>query len=148
MREAGGATGAAGQELSHSPPDRVPFLSLRLDALPAAVPFIRHRVLEFARVHGASPSVLARIGSAVTEAVANAVTHAYPDRDGFVKCDCDIENGVLEIIIADTGDGFTLRRSPGLGVGLAIVAGSCDDFGLVHGGEEPGVSVWMRFALY
>jgi anti-sigma regulatory factor (Ser/Thr protein kinase) len=109
---------------------------------------VRHRVLDFAAVHGATPSALARIGPAVTEAVANAVVHAYSDGEGFVECDCDIENGVLEVIIADTGDGFTVRASRGLGLGLAIVAGCCDDFGLVHGGEEPGVSVWMRFALY
>jgi anti-sigma regulatory factor (Ser/Thr protein kinase) len=51
------------------------------------------------------------------------VVHAYPDREGFIWCECDIEDHVLEVVITDTGDGFALRESPRLGVGLTIVAG-------------------------
>jgi anti-sigma regulatory factor (Ser/Thr protein kinase) len=91
--------------------------------------------------------VQSRIGPAVTEAVANAVMHAYPDGDGEVTCDCDVEHGVLEIVIADRGVGFGQVDSPGLGIGLAIVAGCADRFWIHQGAEEPGVAVWMRFVL-
>ncbi|HZB77010.1 MAG TPA: ATP-binding protein [Solirubrobacteraceae bacterium] len=125
----------------------VPSLALDLAATPAAVPLVRHRVMAFAGENGANLEVQSRIGAAVTEAVANAVIHAYPDGEGAVTCDCDVEQRMLEIVVADRGDGFRPGDSPGLGIGLAIIAGCSDHFWIHQGGEDPGVSVWMRFAL-
>jgi anti-sigma regulatory factor (Ser/Thr protein kinase) len=125
----------------------VPSLGLELPATPAAAPLLRRRVMAFAGDNGATLETQSRIGAAVTEAVANAVTHAYPYEVGVVTCDCDVERGMLEIVIADRGDGFNPGDSPGLGIGLAIIAGCSDNFWIHHGGEQPGVAVWMRFAL-
>ena len=59
---------------------------------------------------------------AVTEAATNAVIHAYARRPA--SCGHrDQRDGELAIVIGDTGPGLVERRdSPGLGVGLAVIA--------------------------
>jgi anti-sigma regulatory factor (Ser/Thr protein kinase) len=59
----------------------------------------------------------------VTEAVANAVVHAYPDRaPGQVRLEAWLEDELLTVVVADDGVGMSSgRRSPGLGAGLALI---------------------------
>lgn len=46
------------------------------------------------------------IKTSVSEAVTNAIVHAYQNKDGIVKIKCLIENENIEIEVSDTGEGI------------------------------------------
>ena len=46
------------------------------------------------------------IKTSVSEAVTNAIVHAYQNKDGIVKIKCLIEEENIEIKISDTGEGI------------------------------------------
>lgn len=46
------------------------------------------------------------IKTSVSEAVTNAIVHAYQNKDGIVKIKCLIEEGNIEIEVSDTGEGI------------------------------------------
>jgi anti-sigma regulatory factor (Ser/Thr protein kinase) len=60
----------------------------------------------------------------VSEAVANAVIHAYPDRaPGQVRLEAWLDDELLTVVVADDGVGMSSGRgSHGLGEGLASFA--------------------------
>ncbi|HUH81944.1 MAG TPA: ATP-binding protein, partial [Solirubrobacteraceae bacterium] len=59
-------------------------LDLHLDAVPGSVPAARHAAARWAATEGAEGPDLYRICLAVSEAVTNAVVHAYSQRfDGM-----------------------------------------------------------------
>jgi serine/threonine-protein kinase RsbW/stage II sporulation protein AB (anti-sigma F factor) len=85
----------------------------------------------------------------VTEAVTNAVLHAY--RDGSIG-DVDIaariteddDERTLSIEVSDAGGGMMPRAdSPGLGMGLAIIAATAASLDI--DGHPPGCCVRMTF---
>jgi anti-sigma regulatory factor (Ser/Thr protein kinase) len=99
-------------------------------ARPDSVPAARHAVLRFVREVAADDPPLDDIGLAVSEAVTNAVNHAYLDRDpGDVRVHVRLEDAELELTVEDDGRG-TLPRpdSPGLGLGLPLIATVADRF--------------------
>jgi anti-sigma regulatory factor (Ser/Thr protein kinase) len=59
----------------------------------------------------------------VSEAVANAVVHAYPDRaPGQVRLEAWLDDELLTVVVADDGVGMSSERgSHGLGEGLTII---------------------------
>lgn len=59
----------------------------------------------------------------VSEAVANAVVHAYRDRaPGQVRLQAWLDDELLTVVVADDGVGMSSGRdSPGLGEGLAVI---------------------------
>jgi serine/threonine-protein kinase RsbW/stage II sporulation protein AB (anti-sigma F factor) len=59
----------------------------------------------------------------VSEAVANAVIHAYPDRaPGQVRLEAWLDDELLTVVVADDGVGMSSGRgSHGLGEGLALI---------------------------
>ena len=59
-------------------------LELRTQATPAAVPGVRRAVVDFAELHGVG--VGPDVALAVSEAITNAVLHAY--RDGAAPARC------------------------------------------------------------
>ena len=62
------------------------------------------------------------IGVVVSEAVTNAVVHAYRDRDatGNVHVSATLDDEAVEIGVADDGTGMRPRvDSPGVGLGVA-----------------------------
>jgi serine/threonine-protein kinase RsbW/stage II sporulation protein AB (anti-sigma F factor) len=63
------------------------------------------------------------VAMVVSEALTNAVVHAYRDREpGHVRLAASVEGMVLTLVVADDGVGLSPRvDSPGLGVGLAII---------------------------
>ena len=108
----------------------------------------RREVAAYAREHGAiDPDGIAL---AVSEAVTNAVVHAYIDAaapgevEVFAKRHPD--DGI-EIHVCDDGRGMMPRRdSPGLGVGLALITKLAQRF-KVEARPGGGTAVRMFFAV-
>jgi serine/threonine-protein kinase RsbW len=126
---------------------RVPYLGLNRAALPETAGEARRRITEFASAHGADRRLQADIALAVTEAVANVIVHAYPPgRVGTLSIAADIEEGELEIVVTDEGEGFRPGTSPGLGAGLSIIAETAKEFA-IREHEPRGTELWMRFDL-
>jgi len=124
----------------------VPYVTLEVEAEPRSIRSGRRAVTAFAADHGAPAATVERIAIAVTEALNNAVVHAYPDGGGTMQVAADVEDGDLELVVCDAGDGFRAGVSPGMGLGLLLIESCCDVF-LVRNRIPSGVEVWMRFSL-
>jgi anti-sigma regulatory factor (Ser/Thr protein kinase) len=109
----------------------------------------RREVVAYAREHGAADPE--GIAVAVSEAVTNAVVHAYVDApapgDVEVFARRDPDDGI-EIHVSDDGRGMMPRRdSPGLGVGLPLVAKLAQRF-RVETRPGGGTAISMHFAVH
>ena len=117
--------------------------------MPEAVPELRGALVDFARRAGASAFVLDQIRLAVSEAVTNVVNHAYVDaaQPGPVRVAAHVEDATVNVLVADEGRGMVPRLdSPGLGLGLALIAHAADHLD-VHDGDPIGTQLRMTFAL-
>lgn len=118
-------------------------------AVPESVGELRRAVADFARSHGAAEDVVMALQLATSEAMSNAVIHAYADREqpGKLTLIAAREGDELAVVVRDDGSGMRPRPdSPGLGVGLPLMTRSTDSLQL---SESPGggTEVAMRFAL-
>ncbi|GAC1436040.1 MAG: hypothetical protein NVSMB51_06630 [Solirubrobacteraceae bacterium] len=87
---------------------------------PASVAAARAEVRTVARECGLAELKVEDVALAVSEAVTNAVMHA---RARTITLVAERGAGELLIIVGDDGTGLTPRRdSPGLGLGLPIIA--------------------------
>ena len=87
---------------------------------------------------------VADVRLAVTEAATNAVLHAYAESEGELRVTAVTRDGELAIVIADTGPGLVERHdSPGLGVGLAVMASLTARLKIVS--HPRGTAVHMAF---
>lgn len=125
----------------------IPLLALRMPAVATSARLIRGEVCGFARAHGATGALLDDVALAVTEAAANVIRHAYPDDPaGEIEVAADVEEGTLEVVVSDEGEGFRHDPAEGLGAGLRLIASCAASFGIAA--REPhGVEIWMRFLL-
>jgi len=117
-------------------------------AAPDCVSLARHAVVGLLDRYGAPAALSARAALAVSEAVTNVVLHAYPDHrlPGPVRFDADIEEGDLEIVVADDGVGLRAEQDGDrLGLGLMLIAAVTDDFAITT--HRSGLEVWMRFVV-
>ena len=81
---------------------------------------------------------------AASEAASNAVIHAYRERAGDLRLIARVEQGELHLVIADEGRGLAPRTdSPGLGLGLPIMAHMSERFEIVSGPE--GTEIHLAF---
>jgi anti-sigma regulatory factor (Ser/Thr protein kinase) len=121
---------------------------LTLAAEAASATRARHAAVALADELGASRDTRAGIAVAVTEAVANVVLHAYRDLDpSGVEVTMTGDEHALVVEIRDRGVGLRPRDdSPGLGLGLGLMAELADRFEVaeVDGG---GTCVRLRFIL-
>jgi serine/threonine-protein kinase RsbW len=121
-------------------------LALSKPAVPPSVPLMRRAAAEFAALSDAGELLTADVALAVSEAVTNAVKYAYEQAGtGTIELLGTVEDGWLEILVADHGAGFGAGPSNGLGLGLAIIARLCQDLRIVQ--EGSGTKVRMRFLL-
>lgn len=122
--------------------------------LPITVPVARRALSAYAASVGATPEKLEAIEMATSEALTNAVVHAYGDgwgtyRDGggHIHVSAGVSAGELRILIADDGRGMQARATrPGLGVGLAVIAHVADAFTMTQR-STGGTELEMRFTL-
>lgn len=117
-------------------------MHLTLPAAAASVPEARHAVVELARQLGARPSTVADVALAVSEACTNVVLHAYREHDepGVLHVDAEARDGMLEVVVADEGGGLRPREdSPGLGMGMALMAAVASGLQLDHDGAATRV---------
>ena len=116
-------------------------------ATPDSVPEARARVADFALAAGATPTQVDAVRLAASEAVTNAVLHAYRDEPGSIYVNAAVVAGELWVLISDDGCGLEPRPDrPGLGLGLGLISQVSDDFAIVSRASG-GTEVRMRFDL-
>lgn len=117
-------------------------LGLAFNAVPENIPAARGAVKDYARSCKADVD---RVALAISEAITNAVVHAYRGRPpGPVRVRAELEDSDLIVTVADEGAGMKPNPdSQGLGMGLAIMGSMASDIQLHDPGE--GLAVSMRF---
>jgi anti-sigma regulatory factor (Ser/Thr protein kinase) len=121
-------------------------LELRLDAEPGAVGRARAAVVAFAERHRLAGA--ADVALAVTEAVTNAVVHAYRgDASGQVRVvACARQDGLL-VVVRDYGCGMQPNPcSPGAGLGLAVIGALAGEMNIERPEEGGGTRIRIRFS--
>lgn len=114
-------------------------------AEPSSLRAIRREIGEIARACGLTDGRLHDVRLAVSEVVSNAITHGYGGAGGEVRVRVCEGNGELLVVIADDGAGMAPRvDSPGLGLGLPMVATVCERLELVTP-DRGGTEVHMVF---
>ncbi len=124
-------------------------LRKRRAARPESVAPLRGAVVSFAARNGASERQCEDVALAVSEALSNAVLHAYVGRErpGEMQVEAWVDDDGLQIAVSDDGVGMLPRPdSPGLGLGLALIGQVADAVRVVSRGTAPGVRLWMTFA--
>jgi serine/threonine-protein kinase RsbW len=110
---------------------------------------VRHAAVEFARDQGVPDAALADLRLAISEAVSNAVIHAFraQARPGTVRVTVDVTSAMLvEAVVRDDGMGMSARDdSPGVGLGMGLIDSVADAVELRVPADGVGFELWMRF---
>jgi len=118
-------------------------------ALPESVGAVRSALVAFVRACGLGQRTVDAVALAASEAATNVVMHAYADHvgEGQIEVAAALAGEELWVIVTDAGSGLQPHRdSPGLGLGLAIIARVADGVDLVKPASG-GLEVRMRFAV-
>jgi anti-sigma regulatory factor (Ser/Thr protein kinase) len=116
-------------------------------AVPDSVPRARQAVIELAIEAGANDEELDAIRLATSEALTNAVLHAYDGPPGQIHVQAAMGPTRLSVTVADDGRGLAPRLDRrGMGLGLALIADAAEELAIV---KRPtgGTAVQMRFAI-
>jgi serine/threonine-protein kinase RsbW/stage II sporulation protein AB (anti-sigma F factor) len=114
-------------------------------AVPVTISVIRSEMVAIAREHGLCDRCVADVRLAVSEAATNVIQHAYRDTDaGEITATAHKDDGRLRIMISDQGTGPAPRvDSPGLGLGLPIIAQLADSVEVIA--KDVGTEIRMTF---
>jgi serine/threonine-protein kinase RsbW len=131
------------QELGPAP------VQVALPAEAASLAVVRQTLSGVAAAIGMSQDRLDDLMVAVTEACTNVVLHAYGDAIGPMQVHAWPLGNRLVLLVRDEGAGMVPRverQSPGLGLGLGMIATLAADVSIA---SEPGrgTEVWMTFPL-
>ena len=110
---------------------------------------MRADLARFVRGVGLPAATRDAVALAASEAATNVVVHAYRERgaQGTIEVTAAVAADELWVIVTDTGHGLRPRPdSPGLGLGLAIIAQTADGVDLVRPAAG-GLELRMRFAI-
>lgn len=121
----------------------------RYPAVPDSVSSIRKSLQSFARRCRLPRETIEAVALAASEAATNVVVHAYRDLEepGEIEVAAALASEELWVIITDAGAGLRPRTdSPGLGLGLAIIAQMADGVDLVKPASG-GLELRMRFVV-
>lgn len=122
---------------------------IRAPAVADELSRLRNEVAEYAQRTGAADPVVQRVRLAVSEALTNIIVHAYLGQDpGTMIAEAWCEADHLVIRVSDEGHGLIPRAdSPGLGMGIPIMARVADDFRVANREATPGTVVSLLFSL-
>lgn len=125
-----------------------PDIELLLPARAENIAVVRHALGSLGDAFEIDGQTLADIRLAVTEACTNVVVHAYPDdAAGPLEVNASVQWPSVVVVVRDRGHGISPRASsPGLGLGLPLIASLADSVELRRGGGE-GTSVRMIFDI-
>lgn len=117
-------------------------------AEPESVAGIRRAVKGFCSERGVDERVAGDIAIAVSEALSNAVVHAYVGQTrGSVEVVVEIGDDEAVVRVTDSGRGMQAHPdSPGLGVGLPMIGRLARDVSIGEGGGGQGTEIRMTFA--
>jgi len=117
-------------------------LDMVLSPEPSSVVEARNAVTEIARRSGAREE---DVRLAVSEAVGNAVIHAFRGREsGTIVVSARPERGRLLVTVSDDGIGMTPNPDgPGLGFGIALIGKLADD--VRFSSSDEGTVISMSF---
>jgi stage II sporulation protein AB (anti-sigma F factor) len=105
------------------------YLSESYDAVADSAASARTDVGAFAASAGVQGDQLERVRLVVSEAVSNAIRHAYPAGEGAVHVMAAVAGGELWVLVVDDGPGLQAESpNPGLGLGLQIMERMTDGF--------------------
>ena len=132
--------------MEHAPAtEEIERLELRTQATTAAVAAVRRAVVAFAELHGVG--VAPDVALAVSEAITNAVVHAYRDESaGPVRVVACAEPRRLVVVVRDYGCGMSPNpESPGLGLGLSVIGRLAAELNIERPDEGSGTRLRMCF---
>jgi stage II sporulation protein AB (anti-sigma F factor) len=116
-------------------------------AVPESVPEARRAVVGLAAEVGATEEQVDAIRLATSEALTNAVIHAYEGSPGMIHVRAQADDGALSISVSDDGAGLHPRLDRrGMGLGLALIAEAADELA-IHKRPTGGTELTMRFAV-
>src|SRR5579884_294012 len=116
-------------------------------AVPESVPRARQAVVKLAVDAGADEEQLDAIRLAISEALTNAVLHAYAGPPGLVHVRVVQDGSGLSVTVADDGAGLRPRLDRrGMGLGLALIAEAAEELA-INKRPSGGTELKMRFAL-
>jgi serine/threonine-protein kinase RsbW len=117
-------------------------------AVPESVGPLRRAAREMARKIGADDRTVADITLAVSEACTNVVIHAYRETPGRVALSAEADDGHLRFFVDDEGEGLSPRAdSPGLGLGLPLIARLTEQFEVLPGPRGRGTRLTLGFRV-
>ncbi len=102
---------------------------------------------DFALAAGATGACLEAIRLAASEAITNAVVHAYSAPGGTINVSASCLPDEFWLLVSDDGEGLRpSRHSRGLGLGLAVIAQLADELQIISR-SSGGTQLQMRFKL-
>jgi serine/threonine-protein kinase RsbW/stage II sporulation protein AB (anti-sigma F factor) len=112
---------------------------------------VRESAVQFAGANGVPDGLVDDLRLAISEAMTNAVVHAFRHREqpGTVTVTIDVRAGEMaEVVVRDDGAGMVPRSdSPGLGLGLPLIGRVADQVEHRKPCDGAGFEVWMCFRL-
>jgi anti-sigma regulatory factor (Ser/Thr protein kinase) len=119
-------------------------MDLELPPDPSSVAAARHSIRDIVQSTGAPEQ---EVALAVSEAVGNAVVHAFRfGKTGTIRVRARAKDGALIVTVADNGVGMIPDvDNPGLGVGTSLISRLSEE--ATFESSENGTTVTMRFQL-
>ncbi|HEY2200665.1 MAG TPA: ATP-binding protein [Solirubrobacteraceae bacterium] len=132
-----------------TPATKTPDIELALPARAANIAVVRHAFGALGEALAVDEQILSNIRLAVTEACTNVVVHAYPDgEEGQLEILATLQEEKLVVVVRDEGPGIGPRPdSPGLGLGLPLIASLTESVQLGRDDEDKRTEVRMTFPL-
>lgn len=119
----------------------------RFPAKPTSLPLARHATIEALTQAGVvDHQLLAAIALTLSEALGNAVRHAYPDALGDIDLIVEYDTTQISVTVADTGVGINgPPRHPGLGLGIQLIGDLTTAWTVDSDGT--GTTICLRFDM-